>query len=153
MCLCAWYSACVHVPVRTRVCVMFFGFICRMYDSYATVSRVSRAKNVTPLKHTAAGLCWNLSLSLSVFTAVQQRQTKCHADLTLWNDQHLLLSVKVKSRFQWSLARRWLSECNHVCVCVQPCLQGFNIWLVWSDHKWSGKTGRHLYLEVTWLDF
>lgn len=81
------YTSCrLSECVRDTATLLAFGFVLACFSALYTVCmmvtlqscsmKVSRAKNVTPLKHGTAGLCWNLSLarSLDVFTAAEQRQ-------------------------------------------------------------------------------
>ncbi len=75
-------SECVHdtAPLLTLefvlACFSALYTVCMTVTLQSCGRKVSRAKNVTPLKHGTAGLCWNLSLarSLDVFTAAEQRQ-------------------------------------------------------------------------------
>lgn len=116
MCTCAWYSAYVH----TGVCVIQYEALytaCMTVTLQSSSSRVSRAKNVTPLKHAAAGLCWNLSLSLNVFTAAQQRQQ--NAMLTSHSEMTSIYCARLRSNPDFSgvwQEEDWGNATMFVCV-------------------------------------
>lgn len=74
--ICVYYTAPLLTLGFVYACFSALYTVCMTVTLQSCGRKVSRAKNITPLKHGTAGLCWNLSLarSLDVFTAAEQWQ-------------------------------------------------------------------------------
>ncbi len=135
--------------VRDTATLLAFGFVLACFSALYTVCmmvtlqscgmKVSRAKNVTPLKHGTAGLCWNRSLarSLDVFTATEQQQQ--NTMLTSHSGTARVNCDRLRSSLDCSIeSGKKKCECNSFCVSparmVVTCLLGSS----WMGDKENG---------------